>query len=234
MHAAPSFDFVAIPKVFLLAFSSLFAIANPVLNAIIFSQITADRTHGERLRLARRVALYSLGLLLFALWLGSYVLSFFGITLGALKVAGGLVIAFGAWQLLHAPEAREARKESQLRQSGRTEAADNIGDIAFFPVSIPFTIGPGTISVCITLGAGRPPGGDALPYLATLTLAAIAIVLTIWIMFSFADRVGGLVGKTGARALTRLFALILLCVGVQITASGVETLLLPLVTAGVG
>jgi multiple antibiotic resistance protein len=235
MHATAILDaFAGLPRTGLLAFSALFAIVNPVLNLIIFSQIAADRTHGQRLRLARRVGLYSLGLMLFALWLGSYVLNFFGITLGALKVAGGLVIAFGAWQLLHAPEQREARKEEQVRQQGRTAAAENIGDIAFFPVSIPFTIGPGTISVCITLGAGRPPLGSALSYLFTLSLAALAMAVTIWAMFSFADRIGQVVGKTGALALTRLFALILLCVAVQIIASGVETLLLPVLAAAKG
>lgn len=235
MHATAMLDaFAGLPRTGLLAFSALFAIVNPVLNAIIFSQIAADRTHRQRLRLARRVGLYSLMLMLFALWVGSYVLNFFGITLGALKVAGGLVIAFGAWQLLHAPERREALKEQQVRQQGRTAAAENIGDIAFFPVSIPFTIGPGTISVCITLGAGRPPAGSALSYLVTLSLAALAMAVTIWIMFSFADRIGQVVGKTGALALSRLFALILLCLAVQIIASGVETLLLPVLAAAKG
>jgi multiple antibiotic resistance protein len=235
MHGLALHDaFSALPRTFLLAFSSLFAIVNPVLNAVIFSQITADRSHAERVRLAWHVGLYSLGLLLFSLWLGSYVLNFFGITLAALKVAGGLVIATGAWRLLHAPEIREAEKEQQARQDGRTEAAANVGDIAFFPVSIPFTIGPGTISVSITLGAARPANGAALPYLLTLTLAALAMALTIWVMFRFADQLAPLIGRTGSRAITRLFALILLCLGVQIAGSGIETMLLPLIAAAKG
>jgi multiple antibiotic resistance protein len=232
MHAAALFDAIAgLPRTGLLAFAALFSISNPVLNAIIFNQITADRTHRQKLRLARRVGLYSFILLLLVLWVGSYVLNFFGITLGALKVAGGLVIAFGAWQLLHAPDRREERKEEQASQDGRTAAAETVDDIALFPVTTPFTIGPGTISVSITLGAGRPPSGSVLPYLITLSLAALAIALTIWVLFSFADRVGPLIGRSGARALSRLFALILLCIGVQIVGSGVETLLLPVIAA---
>ena len=235
MHGAATIDaLVALPRTALLAFSALFSIVNPLLNAVIFNQMTADRTHPERLRLALRVGLYSLGLMLFALWVGSYVLNFFGITLGALKIAGGLVIVFGAWQLLHAPERREAEKEQQLHQGGRTAASENIGDIAFFPVSIPFTIGPGTISVSITLGAEHPPGAAALPYLLGLSLAALAMAIIIWVLFSFADRIGPLIGRTGARAMTRLFALILLCLGVQIMASGIETLLLPVIAAAKG
>ncbi|MCB8880228.1 MarC family protein [Acidisoma cellulosilytica] len=218
----------------LLTFSALFAIVNPVVNAIIFGQITADRTHPERMRLARRVGLYSLALLLFSLWVSSYVLNFFGISLGALQVAGGLIIAVGAWHLLHTPEKREVEKQSQVRQDGRTVAAENVNDIAFFPVSIPFTIGPGTISVCITLSADRPTHGSVLPYLLALSTAAVVMAITIWIIFSFADRLAPLFGRTGARAITRLFALLLLCIGVQIVAGGVETLLLPIIAAAKG
>ena len=235
MHGLAAIDaFAGLPRTILLAFTALFSIVNPLVSAIIFNQMTADRTHPQRLRLARRVGLYSFGLMLFAIWVGSYVLNFFGITLGALKVAGGLVIAAGAWRLLHAPERREAEKEEQLHQGGRTAAAGDVGDIAFFPVSIPFTVGPGTISVCITLGAGRPPGATAIPYLVSLSVAALAMAIVVWVIFSFADRIGLLIGRTATRAMTRLFALILLCLGVQIMASGIETLLLPIVAAARG
>ncbi len=232
MHGpATAAAFAAMSRTALLAFTALFSIVNPLLNAIIFNQMTADRTHGQHLRLARRVGLYSFGLMLFAIWAGSYVLNFFGITLGALKVAGGVVIAAGAWRLLHAPEHREAEKEQQLHQGGRTAATEDLGDIAFFPVSIPFTVGPGTISVAITLGAGHPPGAAALPYLLSLSLAALAMAIVIWVLFSVADRIDRLIGRTATRAMTRLFALILLCLGVQIAASGIETLLLPVIAA---
>jgi multiple antibiotic resistance protein len=235
MHGTGTTDaFAAMPNTVLLAITALFSIVNPLVNAIIFNQMTADRTHSQRLALARRVGLYSFGLMLFAIWVGSYVLNFFGITLGALKVAGGLVIAVGAWRLLHAPERREAEKEAQLHQGGRTAATENVGDIAFFPVSIPFTVGPGSISVCITLGAGRPAGAAALPYLLSLSLAALVMAIIVWTLFSFADRIGPLLGRTATRAMTRLFALILLCLGVQIVASGIATLLLPVVAAARG
>lgn len=214
----------------LLAFSALFAIVNPIVNAMIFAQITADRTHRERLRLAGRVGLYSFALMLFALWASSYVLNFFGVSLGALKVAGGLVIAVGSWRILHAPEQREARKDAEARQAGRT-AARTVDDIAFFPVSIPFTVGPGTFSVCISLSANRPTGNGTLPYLLALSAAAFAMALVVWVMLRFADSVSPIFGTTGTRAITRLGALLLLCIGVQIMASGAETLALPVIAA---
>jgi len=218
---------------FLTAFSALFAIVNPVMNAMIFAEITADRTVAERRRLALQVGLYSFLLLLFALWAISYVLNFFGISLGALKVAGGFIIVFGAWRLLHAPQQQEAEKESQARHDGRTEAAARVTDIAFFPMSTPFSVGPGTISICIGLSAARPATG-ALPYLLTLSAAGLAMALTIWVLLRFADRLTAILGRVGARVITRLFALLLLCIGVQIMAAGAEALLLPVIRAARG
>lgn len=218
---------------FLLAFSALFAIVNPILNTLIFADITANRGRADRLRLARRVGLYSFILLLFSLWAVSYVLNFFGVTLGALQVAGGLTIAAGAWRILHSPERQEAMKESQALHDGRSLSASSVDDIAFFPMSIPFSIGPGTISVCISLSANRPAGG-ALLYLLTLTAAGLAMAVVIWILFSFADRIGAFIGRTGARALTRLFALLLLCIAVQIITSGAEALFRPIIIAAHG
>lgn len=80
---------------FLLALSALFSIVNPVAAALIFAQVTADRSHAERLDLARRVGLYSAAVMLVSLWGGAYVLNFFGITLAALRIAGGFVVVTG-------------------------------------------------------------------------------------------------------------------------------------------
>ena len=102
-------------------------------------------------RLARLVALNSLAVMMVALWAGSYVLAFFGITLAALRVAGGLVVAMSGWRLLNAPESHEDRKQEQAA------SAEGIEDIALFPLTIPFTTGPGTIAVAVALGAGHPP-----------------------------------------------------------------------------
>ena len=128
---------------FLLGFPALFSIVNPVSGAFIFRTRTADRNHAERVRLARRVALYSALVMLVALWGGSYVLAFFGITLPALRCAGGTVLALYAWESLNAPEVREARKTEQL------EAASGLDEVAFYPLTLPFTTGPGTISVAV-------------------------------------------------------------------------------------
>ncbi len=97
---------------FLLGFPALFSIVNPISGAFIFREVTAHRTP-DRAALARQVALYSLMVMTVALWAGSYILAIFGITLAALRVAGGIVVALSAWNLLNAPEHHEARKHEQ-------------------------------------------------------------------------------------------------------------------------
>src|SRR5690348_16760073 len=165
---------------FLLAFPALFSIVNPVSGAFIFREVTAHRA-SDRSHLARQVALYSLAVMMIALWAGSFVLAFFGITLAALRVAGGLVVAFSAWRLLNAPEEREARKQEQAAPAGRGE------DIALFPLTIPFTTGPGTVAVAVALGAGHPRDGALFFYLG-VTAAAAAMAVVIWVAFGSADR----------------------------------------------
>lgn len=205
---------------FLLAFSALFSIVNPLSGALLFSQVTGERTHGERVALAKRIALYSAMVMLGALWIGVYVLNFFGITVAALRIAGGLVVAATAWQMLSAPEHREARKETQ---AGEAVGSD---DVAFFPLTMPLTTGPGTISVAIALGANRPGSGSSLPaFLVGTSLAALAIAALIWITYRWADGVVALLGRSRTQIVARLAAFLLLCVGTQITLNGVLEIL---------
>ncbi len=208
---------------FLLGFPALFSIVNPISGAFIFREVTAHRSPADRALLARQVATYSLVVMMLALWAGSYVLAFFGVSLAALRVAGGLVVALSGWDLLNNPQKREDRKQEQAASSKITE------DIALFPLTIPFTTGPGTMAVAVALGAGHPrlfPG--AAWFFLGMTAAAAALALTVWITYRSADRVDRFMGPTGSRTITRLAAFLLLCVGVQILITGVEDVLAPL------
>ncbi len=202
---------------FLMAFPAFFSIVNPPGAAFIFNEVSAGFTRAERARLVNRVALYSLLVMLAALWGGAYVLSFFGISLGALRLAGGAVVALRAWELLNAPERQEARKTEQAEsKTGRVE------DVAFFPLTMPFTTGPGTIAVAIALGADRPASGlGLLGFFCGASAAAVAIALCVWVAYRSAERLGGLAGETGRRTIARLSAFLLLCIGVQIGVNGV-------------
>jgi multiple antibiotic resistance protein len=207
----------------LLAFPALFSIVNPIACALIFSQLTSDSTPEERRRLAGKVALYATFIMLAALWGGTSIMNFFGISLGALRLAGGLVVVSSAWGLLFVPERQEARKQEQAGQTTNPE------DAAFFPLTMPFTTGPGTISVAITLGSNRPAAvHELIPLFLGNSGAAVLMGLVIWGTYRYADRLSALLGHTGTRIFTRLSAFILLCIGAQILLNGAEDALRPL------
>lgn len=218
MHYVP-FPMHGLAGSFLLAFPALFSIVNPLGGALIFNQVVAHRTRAERQRLAAWVALFSALVLLSSLWAGSYVLNFFGISLGALRLGGGLVVASSAWRLLNAPDETEARKERQAQPAEITAAS------AFYPLTMPLTTGPGTISVAVALGAERPAKlADLLPFMLGVSAAAGLLAAMIWIAYRYADGVTRMLGSGGTRVLTRLVAFLLLCIGVQIMVTGFEDL----------
>lgn len=201
---------------FLFAFPALFSIVNPIGGALIFHTATGGRSRADKRKMALRIGFYALAVLLVSLWLGSYILNFFGVSLSALRIAGGLVVAVQAWSLLMQPEAHEQRKAHQA------EPAQHADDIAFFPLTMPLTTGPGTISVAIALSSQRPTTGFApLGFFGGLSLAAAAIALLIWLCYRWSDTITNLLGQGGARVMARLVAFLLLCVGVQIMVTGV-------------
>ncbi len=207
---------------FLLAFPALFSIVNPFGSALTFGQVTVDRNRQDRQLLARRISMNSVAMLLGSLWIGSYVLNFLGISLGALRIAGGLIVASRAWELLSAPEQRTARKEGEAAPT----VHQPVEEIAFFPLTMPFTTGPGTIAVAITLGSERPVyGSGLLAFFIGMSLAATAVAICVWVTYRSADGIMKVLGETGTRIVTRLVAFLLLCVGVQILVNGISDLI---------
>ena len=196
----------------LLTYAALFPIVNPIGSAPIFLGLTQSSTPAQRGALALRVARNCFILLLCSVFIGSHVLEFFGISLPVLRIAGGLVVTAFGWKLLNAgvPE-------------GHSEAVNAPATDSFYPLTMPLTVGPGSISVAITLGSQRP-GDLALEHLILLGGAAItgllAIGVTIYLCYRFADRLVGLLGSSGTNVVVRLSAVILLCIGIQIIWSG--------------
>ncbi len=207
---------------FLIGFPALFSIVNPLGSALIFYNMTTDRTHAQRLVLARKVAINAALVLLGSLWLGSYVLNIFGVSLGALRVGGGLVVAATAWGLLMQPDPAVDQDKVDAERAATRDG------IAFFPLTIPITTGPGSIAVAIALASERPPAGEGIwTFFSGLTLAALANAALVWVFYVFAELILVRLGQTGARTVSRLSAFLLLCIGVQIITSGAENLLTP-------
>jgi multiple antibiotic resistance protein len=202
---------------FLLAFSALVSIVNPIGGALIYNQVTSRRSVDERRRLARKIAVYASIVMLTALWAGAAVISFFGISLAALRIAGGFAVAARAWELLSAPQENEDRKQEQAAP------ASLAGDVAFFPLTLPFTTGPGTIAVAIALSSSRPSGSQEFAaFFAGTSLAALAVAACVGIAYRFAGSIVTLLGPSVSRVLSRLAAFLLLCIGTQILLNGLD------------
>jgi multiple antibiotic resistance protein len=209
----------AVADSFLLVYAGLFPIVNPIGSAPIFLALTSNNSIAVRRGLARRVAINGFILLLGSLFVGSHVLVFFGITLPVVRIAGGLAVASFGWRLL-----RDGVEPAQ--HSG---AVDDSGPIdAFYPLTMPLTVGPGSISVAIALGAQRPEHASGLIEIALLGGGAAAglaaISLTVFVCYRFADRMVALLGTSGINVMIRLSAFILLCIGIEIIWSGYASL----------
>lgn len=136
-------------------------------------------------------------------------------------------MALSAWDPLNTPERREAGKREQAAPA----EVEGTEDIALFPLTIPFTTGPGTMSVAMAFGAGRPNGlGALIGFFVGMPAVAGPLVLVIWITYDYADRIAQLMGPGGSRTVPRLAAFPLLCIGVQILITGVDDVLGPLPT----
>jgi len=209
-----------IAQAFLLVYAGLFPIVNPVGNAPIFLALTSHHTERVRHDLARRIAVSGFVLLLASLFVGSHVLQFFGITIPVLRVAGGLVVAVFGWQLLR-DGAPPADGSGEVEEDGPVDA--------FYPLTMPLTIGPGSIAVAVALGAQRPRNIESTGELGLLIAGALAglaaIAVTVFFCYRFAGRMVRLLGREGINVLVRLSAFILLCIGIQIIWSGCSALI---------
>ena len=213
----------------LLAVGALLPIVDPLGGALIYQQLTAGVRPEARPALARLVAFDSFVLLLGSALIGAYVLDFFGVSIPAVQVAGGIVVCALAWPLLTGPDAPEEAARTSAAQAAATEWRPR----AFFPLTLPLTVGPGSISVALTLGANSDRNVRSLLITAVAHVLGILIVaLLVYVCYRYADAILRRVGPTGAAVLTRLSSFILLAIGVQIVWNGISGLLATLPHAG--
>jgi multiple antibiotic resistance protein len=209
----------------LVTLAALLPIVNPLGTAPIFLAMSADLPVQARRHLAAVVARNTFLLLSAAMLFGSYVLAFFGISVPVVRIAGGLVLLAAGWRLLHAGDSTDAPPtamadawERQVEQRG------------FYPLTFPLTVGPGSISIAITLGARRVGDGLAAPLSIVTNLAGVLIVsLIVYLSYRFSSRLITVLGETGTNVFLRLSAFILLCVGVAVIWSGIVGLIAPLI-----
>lgn len=208
-------------KVFLLTLSALFPIVDPLAGSPIFLALTEKYSRETRKALSWRVALNSLFLMVGSYFIGTHVLKLFGVSLPVVQVGGGLVVISIGWGMLMQKE----DSNGEGRETVESSDHDVFGR-AFYPLTLPLTVGPGSISVAITLGANSTPhyGFRIWPILAAL-IAMGLIAISIYLCYAFADRLARVLGKTGMTVIVRLSSFLLVCIGVQILWNGVGALL---------
>ncbi|MGA7402377.1 MAG: MarC family protein [Candidatus Sulfotelmatobacter sp.] len=211
---------IQVVKGILLVVSALFPIVDPIGGSPIFLSLTRDYTTVTRKLLSRRIAVDSFILLVGSFAIGSHVLSFFGISLPVVQVGGGLIVISTGWSMLN-------QKDGDDRDAVRRTVTckDALSD-AFYPLTLPLTVGPGSISVAITLGANEPHhlGANLLALLAA-AIGSAFVAVTIYLCYGFADRLAAVMGQTGMNVILRLSSFLLVCIGVQILWNGASKLL---------
>lgn len=209
-------------RVLAVAFVTLFPVVNPIGDAPIFLCLTRQYPQSAQEILARKIAAYGFALLAISFLFGSEILSFFGITLVVIQITGGLIVASTGWGLLNQPDTASSSEQGP-------DTLEDALQHAFFPLTLPITVGPGCISIAITLGAHlRHQAGQGFEhgyprhFLAALTGMFLLCVL-VWVCYGNADRLVRMLGKSGTNILTRLSAFILMAIGVQIMWNGLST-----------
>jgi multiple antibiotic resistance protein len=207
---------------FVAVFAALFPVINPLGDGPLFLNMVQDCSEEVRKKLARSVSINCFVLLFGAMLVGPQVLLFFGISLPALKIAGGAVVIAMGWNLLN----------QQASSDHNTNSSSGITDVtaagsAFFPLTMPLTVGPGSIATAISLAAAFQDEKDfhwlaALPAVIGATSALLALSLVIYLVYRESSGIQRLLGDNGTNVLMRLFAFILLAIGVQIFLGGLD------------
>jgi multiple antibiotic resistance protein len=198
------------------AFVTILVTIDPPGLAPLFLAVTRGMSRDERNQVSIRASIIGFGVMALFAVAGASILSVFGITLPAFRVAGGFLLFFIAFEMVF--EKRQDRKE---KISDVAVTKDLIQNIAAFPLAIPLIAGPGAISATVLLS------GSFQGFAAQATLVGIILVCLVltYIVFLLAERVDGILGQTGRSILTRLLGVILAALAVQFVADGIKALM---------
>jgi len=214
-------DIANFTRVLLVAFTSLFPVVNPIGCAPIFLSMTKQYPASAQKVLSRKIAAYGFAILAVSLVFGTPILKFFGISIPVIQIAGGLLVGATGWNLLNAKD----------DDSGGNRAPTTLDDAlehAFFPLTLPITVGPGCISIAITLGAQlrheEGPGlfGGVPRHFVAALIGMFLLCVLVMICYGGAEGLVRKLGKTGTSILMRLSAFILFAIGVQIFWNGLS------------
>ena len=206
-------------KNLLLVLVALFPIVDPLGGSPFFLALTREYSPEARKALSWRIAMNSFFLLVGSYFVGTYVLVFFGISLPVVQVGGGMIVIATGWTLL------KQRAGEKHDVHGTVQPQDTFRH-AFYPLTMPLTVGPGSISVAITLGANAAHHHLYHPLtILTALIGLVLIAISVLLCYGFADQLARILGATGMTVITQLSSFFLVCIGVQIAWNGIKELL---------
>lgn len=218
-------------KHFVLGFSALLPLINPLGSAIIFLGLVGNAPPDVYRALARRIAINTVIFLAVIELIGSSLLQFFGISLPIMQLSGGIVIAMIGWSMLNQKDTQPNPEKTQAGVPAETQSEiDNLHQKAFYPFTFPVTAGPGCIVVMLTLSVHATEHTLSETVLSHVGLfLAVALLSTlIYFCYAYAPRITRAISPSTVHGILRVVAFILLCIGVQIAWNGVNGLLTPL------
>jgi len=209
---------------FLSAFTAIFIVADPVGNVPFYVALTSGYTRGEKVRVIVRLVLFTVGVLSFFAVLGDFIFSYFGITIPAIKIAGGILLFQISLQLLQGsrPRTKQTKREREeaLMRYGVGEDVEREA-IALVPLGIPLFAGPGTITTVIIF-ASQAKSLNLPILLPLLILAIVGVMLFSAVILIFSGKILERMGDMGTLAFMRIMGIILAAFSIQFVIDGIK------------
>jgi multiple antibiotic resistance protein len=213
---------------FLIAFSVLLPLINPLGSALVFLGLTGEAPASVYRSLARRIAIDNVIFLVIIELLGATILRFFGISLPIVQFSGGIVIAAMGWSVLNERDARANSRNKQEETEVRDETKlEDLEHKVFYPFTFPITSGPGTLVAVLTLTAhisNKDISKDIQAHVGVF-LAVVVLSLLVYFCYAYAPKITKVIPPSTAHGILRVVAFILLCIGVQIAWNGLSVLI---------
>jgi len=217
---------------FLIAFSVLLPLINPLGSALVFLGLAGQAPPQVYRSLSRRIAVNNVVFLAVIELLGATILNFFGISLPIVQFSGGIVIAAMGWSVLNERDAAADSRNKKEECDGPDESLTrDLEQKAFYPFTFPITSGPGTLVALLTLTAHisqRNITNNVLAH-AGVFLAIVALSVLVYFCYAYAPKITKVIPPNTAHGILRVVAFILLCIGVQIAWNGLAQLLAKIV-----
>lgn len=199
----------------------LLPLANPLTTVALFLGLAGNMNSKMRNRTALMASLNVFIIMMVAYYAGQLVMNTFGISIPGLRIAGGLIVGLIGFRMLFPQQKAHVSPESKSKSEELSEEPD--ANIAFVPLAMPSTAGPGTIAMIISSASTIKHGVEFSPWVVLVAppLIFALVSLILWGSLRSSGAIMRLVGKSGIEAISRLMGFLLVCMGVQFIINGV-------------